>query len=604
MKVISWNLKFFPLNRGTFDINVREMVSGIRNSKLSSGLELHNSVVVSSKVENLIKLLSTEKADVIFLQEVTSYSHVLYAIAEANRRIGTTHYKYSTISEEGTQNLVIVLANTFEQPSEVIVPNIEQYLGTFTKDYTQISPEIETIIEASKNEDYIKTRPVYQTFFDPSKEGRTSMSTVVREYQAYERIIENTFRIKAPLIVRAKYKSNDNIYIINNHLKSNVLSWSKIGFTSTDSDDDYIEKMFKEENREQSVIEMPSLYEVVLADYNKTIREIQARVVSSFIEQKRKEHYSNFIVAGDLNTTTASSDIAYIGDTSISIIKNGFQNSLEGNTLNVYESVIAGTYIKADGSVSEELDHIYSNKEMRSSKTLDDYNSIDILDFDFTKQYPAGTLVRHTTTLASGKEFANVYESIKDYKVSKVNVGSLGVNGKSVVIRDIGNRTSGDLIKIESYPRVLYSPETHKMKINNEVIDAYYIWFSSPVSDTPLPTSINVEKTYETPTNYITHQQELYGEGGAEKFKNNFLNETGDWKAIYKRWRPEKVYYANTLVIDNNKVYFCTISHMSEKKQSLIETYQWNKYWRLVNNGLNKYYLSDHLPIYSELMFE
>ena len=600
LKVMTWNLKFFPAIAGTValdeDSNYIDSSALIANDKTLQDIDItkttpldKSKLVDFERVSKLLEIMKRifptgkDAPDVLLFQEVVSVNYLATIIAKYNSYLSTESsdsndkekicypYFVSSMNDEAvvnqSQKLCIVSKSPIEEVERI---NIFEYFNAHKRTRTDsFGPKDEP--STIKLINYVEnTRPELQQ----SIAGQPAWGRILTNFE-FNRSIR-------PILAVKILHQGARIWILNLHLKSNLPSPKALGLTTVD----------------------PSVL-TVLQGWNKTLREMACSVVAGFIESKKKQFQDTnssgygFIVAGDFNTVKNKNTSLpeFLGDNSL----NYFTSVLNPPLSRAGENYVSfpNAY---DKTKDLDFDHIFwsdiqkSVPESLTQKSLDvidifspentikyeDYNLEKIRDYEQGKYYVVPGEVSGNKEGGSSLFLCKKNSSSKGFSAGYVREGA--------IIKSAGSSVKIDSQDNKEFRYAILSKvatgqgELHYGSLNSSCKVIEFEGSRKERRGTIKELFPGKNLTWEFKRTDI--------EGSIEqKPKGKFIK--SDWEQVYPFWSVSvNQYYIGFKIVYKAEVYECIETHTSGGFDINDETYR-NKYWKKIHT-IDKSYISDH----------
>lgn len=600
LKVMTWNLKFFPTIAGTValdeDSNYIDSSALIANDETLQDIDItkttpldKSKLVDFERVSKLLEIMKRifptgkDAPDVLLFQEVVSVNYLATIIAKYNSYLSTESsdsndkericypYFVSSINDEATvnqsQKLCIVSKSPIEEVERI---NIFEYFNAHKRTRTDsFGPKDEP--STIKLINYVEnTRPELQQ----SIAGQPAWGRILTNFE-FNRSIR-------PILAVKILHQGARIWVLNLHLKSNLPSPKALGLTTVD----------------------PSVL-TVLQGWNKTLREMACSVVAGFIESKKKQFQDanssdyGFIVGGDFNTVKNKNTSLpeFLGDNSL----NYFTSVLNPPLSRAGEDYVSfpNAY---DKTKDLDFDHIFwsdiqkSVPESLTQKSLDvidifspentikyeDYNLEEIRDYEQGKYYVVPGEVSGNKEGGSALFLCKKNSSSKGFSAGYVREGA--------IIKSAGSSVKIDSQDNKEFRYAILSKvatgqgELHYGSLNSSCKVIEFEGSRKERRGTIKELFPGKNLTWEFKRTDI--------EGSIEqKPKGKFIK--SDWEQVYPFWSVSvNQYYIGFKIVYKAEVYECIETHTSGGFDINDETYR-NKYWKKIHT-IDKSYISDH----------
>lgn len=601
LKVMTWNLKFFPAIAGTValdeDSNYIDSSALIANDKELQDMDVtkvtpldKSKLVDFERVSKLLEILkrtfptAKDAPDVLLFQEVVSINYLATVIAKYNSYLSTESsdpedrekicYRYfvSSMNDEATvnqsQKLCIVSKSPIEEVERI---NVFEYFNAHKRTRTDLlgpknEPDTIKLINYVEN-----TRPELQQ----SISGQPAWGRILVNFE-FNRSIR-------PILAVKILHQGARIWVLNVHLKSNLPSPKALGLTTVD----------------------PSIL-TVLQGWNKTLREITSSVVAGFIESKTKEFESTnssgygFVVAGDFNTVKNKNTSLpeFIGD----------------NTLNYFTSMLTPPLSRAEGdyvsfpnpydkSKDLDIDHIFwsdirgafaqslTQKSLDVINILSPENTIKYDEYDpkETTEYEQGKYYVVPGDVSGNKENGSALflcrknSSSKGFSAGYVREGSIISSGKSISVK-IDSQDNKEFRYAILSKVATGQGQAHYGSLNSSCKVIQFEGSKQKRRGTLKELFPGKNLTWEFKRTDI--------EGSIEqKPKSKFIK--SDWEQVYPFWSVSvNQYYIGYKIVYKAEVYECIETHASGGFNINDKEYR-DRYWKKVHT-IDKSYISDH----------
>lgn len=595
IKVMTWNLKFFPAVAGAIALEddseyIDASVLGTNEQDLvdadttKTPLDKGN-LIDFARVDKLLEILKTKfptsesAPDVIFFQEVVSPNYISSIIAKYNSFIAKKENKeiitytniVSNINDSAETNqpqkLCIVSKHPIEQVERI---NVLEYFKTHKRKLTT-GPQAQRIH--------------LENFLNPAT--RPELNNSVGGQPAWGKFL-NYFEVNRgirPIIAAKLVFGSSKIWVTNCHLKSNLPSPKALGIISKDTD------TLK-----------------LLQAWNKTVREITSAVIASFVESKTEELKATnlptfgFIIGGDFNTVRNKNknNPEFEGDASLDYFTSVLEPPMK-TISNIYTSY-PNPY---DQAKDLDIDHIFWRMNNPSGAiSLEDtqieFEIINTLDKENTIEYDTYNL----------DEVKN-YEQGKYYVVGPEYTGNK-TGGKSLFLCRKNSSSKGFEAGYINEGALIKSAETTVIVGSNDITNKYVIFskLSTKVGEDHigvLLSSCIVILNKGLPNEKTGKLSDLFPgkklvwsikrtdiSGGTLRTpKGSFIK--SDWEQVYPFWEPSirtRSYYTGYKIVYKEEVWECIELH--DPAGFTIEDQQYrNKYWKKLH-PIDKSYISDH----------
>ncbi len=607
MKIMTWNLKFFPVLGGA-SVNEEDAeyisstalfqdMNRLASDPIGDRLSMAKNKKVDSdrlyKVRDILlsKFGTDEKdyPDVMCFQEIISVQHLSWIIANIN----TSFYKEEDIAHVPLYRFIVSnindeADNNFPQKTCIVSKwpiteaeriNIYDYFSSHRRKDTRI-PENDP-----KNE-----RVHLETILNPPP--RSDLNLSVSGDPAWAKILlyfESNKSIRPIIATKVLYK-NKPVWVLNVHMKSNVPSPKTLGITSRSQD------TFK-----------------ILRAWQKTVREIVASALLSFIDVKKKEFDENgisdygFVIAGDFNTVSE---------------KNISLPEFEGeNTINLLKAVlskvsIGDNYTFPDISNPQkglDIDHIFwygisagnTANSVDFIKIADGSNYIPVEEYrtDIPVDYKTGKFYKIPGEISENKlDGSALFLCLKD---SSSKGSKRGIIEPGTIIKSGAN----DVFRISSEQN---DAKTREVSVLRERKDGAKVAFELFVSS-----GLYVDKLNARTNNWETRKLIEYLPSGTSSVwlvdepsavknlvalpKAKFVK--SDWEQVYKFWQPtvsSGQYYDGVRVVYKGDLYECIEVHDPAGYNISDSAYR-DRFWKKIEGGLDKIYVSDHNALIADI---
>jgi hypothetical protein len=599
LKVLSWNLKFFPAVGGAVlldeDINYMDSAAFLANEKELQDADTTKTPLDKGKlidferVSKLFEILKTnfptgkDAPDVMLFQEVVSVNYLASIIAKYNSYLSTEStdqadkdkvcypYFISTINDQAvvnqSQKLCIVSKSPIEEVERI---NVFDYFNAHKRPRTDsLGPANES--ETIKLIDYVEnTRPELQQAIA----GQPAWGKLLVNFE-FNRSIR-------PILAAKILHQGSRIWVLNVHLKSNLPSPKALGLNSVD----------------------PSILTVLQA-WNKTLREMTCSVVAGFIESKKKQFQEanssgyGFLVGGDFNTTKKRNLTApeFVGDASLNFFTsvlnppmkfitedyisfpNAYDQSKALDIDHMFWSDIEGSFSQSLDQSSFKVIDIYSPE---NTIKYEEYNPNEVQFYEQGKYYVIPGSVSGNKEGGTALFLCRKNSSSKGYSAGYIREGSL-IKSLDTTVK-IDSQESKEFRYAILTKVATKQGENHLGSLNGKC----KVILLEGTKDEKRGTI----KELFPDKNFTWEIKRTDIEGSIEQQpKAKFVK--SDWEQIYPFWSPSvSKYNVGFKIVYKAEVYECLEVHESGGFNINDESYR-NKYWKKIHT-IDKSYISDH----------